>query len=109
VGWLRRCGRSSAWAAVGGLTLLAVLIALPAGPESHAAANGIKPFLGTSPDPFADPNPAYFNRADAIIKLAVAHGITVFLDRLKPAAGSVISTRPASRRLQVRRLARQAL
>jgi hypothetical protein len=42
--------------------------------------NGIKPFLGTSPDPFADPNPAYFNRADAIIRLAAAHGITVFLD-----------------------------
>jgi hypothetical protein len=39
-----------------------------------------QPFLGTSPYPFAEPNPAYFNRADAIIRLAAAHGATVFLD-----------------------------
>ncbi|MGO8958213.1 MAG: DUF4038 domain-containing protein [Streptosporangiaceae bacterium] len=42
--------------------------------------DGIKPFRGTSPDPFANPNPAYFRRAAAMIKLAAAHGITVFLD-----------------------------
>jgi hypothetical protein len=42
--------------------------------------DGIKPFNGTSSNPFANPNPAYFKRADDIIRLAAAHGITVFLD-----------------------------
>src|SRR5215470_17270324 len=42
--------------------------------------DGIKPFNGTSSDPFANPNPAYFNRAADMIKFAAARGITVFLD-----------------------------
>jgi hypothetical protein len=42
--------------------------------------DGIKPFNGTSSNPFANPNPAYFKWADAMIRLAAAHGITVFLD-----------------------------
>lgn len=42
--------------------------------------DGIKPFYSTSSNPFANPNPVYFNRADDMIKLAAAHGITVLLD-----------------------------
>jgi hypothetical protein len=42
--------------------------------------DGIKPFHGTASNPFANPNPAYFNRAAAMIRLARAHGITVILD-----------------------------
>ena len=42
--------------------------------------DGIKPFNGTGSNPFANPNPAYFKRADNMIRLAAAHGITVFLD-----------------------------
>ena len=42
--------------------------------------DGIAPFNGTGSNPFANPNPAYFNRAAAMIKLAADHGITVFLD-----------------------------
>jgi len=40
--------------------------------------DGIAPFL--TPGDFSTPNPAYFRRLDAMIKLAAAHGITVFLD-----------------------------
>lgn len=42
--------------------------------------DGIAPFSGTASNPFANPNPAYFNRAAAMIKRAEKHGITVFLD-----------------------------
>lgn len=42
--------------------------------------DGIAPFNGTSSDPFANPNPDYFQRADDMINLAAAHGLTVFLD-----------------------------
>ncbi len=50
------------------------------GGNDGSTYDGIEPFSGTSSNPFANPNPAYFNRAADMIKLAADHGITVFLD-----------------------------
>ena len=44
-------------------------------------SDGIKPF--TTPGDLATPNPAYFARADAIIRLAAKAGMTVFLDPIE--------------------------
>ena len=46
----------------------------------HGTYDGIEPFNGPNSNPFANPNPVYFQRANEIIKLAADHGITVFLD-----------------------------
>jgi hypothetical protein len=46
-----------------------------------ATFDGIKPF--TTPGDLSTPNPAYFARADAIIRLAARSGIVVFLDPIE--------------------------
>jgi hypothetical protein len=66
------CGVNSAW--------INLICTQYTGCGSNGTYDGIKPFNGTSSNPFANPNPAYFKRADDMIKLAAAHGITVFLD-----------------------------
>jgi hypothetical protein len=48
--------------------------------SSGTTYDGIAPFKGTSSNPFADPDPAFFKRVDDMINLAAVHGITVFLD-----------------------------
>jgi len=66
------CGINSAW--------INLLCTQYTGCGSNGTYDGIKPFNATNSNPFAHPNPAYFKRADDMIKLAAAHGITVFLD-----------------------------
>ena len=46
-----------------------------------ATYDGIKPFL--TPGDLSTPNPAYFKRADAMIRLAGRHHIVVFLDPIE--------------------------
>jgi hypothetical protein len=45
--------------------------------------DGIPPF--TTPGDISTPNPAYFERADDMLKIAAAHGITIMLDVLETA------------------------
>lgn len=66
------CGINSAW--------INLICTQYTGCGTNGTYDGIKPFNGTNSNPFANPNPAYFKRADDMIKLAAAHGITVFLD-----------------------------
>ena len=42
--------------------------------------DGIAPFI--TPDNFATPNPAYFQRVDDMVNLAKQYGITIFIDAL---------------------------
>ena len=49
--------------------------------QDGATYDGIKPFL--TPGDLATPNPAYFARADAMLRLAARHGIVVFLDPIE--------------------------
>ena len=49
--------------------------------DDGSTADGIKPF--TVPGDLSTPNPAYFSRADTIIRLAARAGIVVFLDPIE--------------------------
>ena len=49
--------------------------------DDGATFDGLKPF--TTPGDLSTPNPAYFARADAIIRLAAKAGIVVFLDPIE--------------------------
>src|SRR4029078_8082345 len=49
--------------------------------EDGTTFDGIKPF--TTPGDLSTPNPAYFERADAMIRLAARAGIVVFLNPIE--------------------------
>jgi hypothetical protein len=52
--------------------------------EDGTTFDGIKPF--TTPGDLSTPNPAYFARADAMIRLAAKAGMVVFLDPIETGA-----------------------
>ena len=56
--------------------------------DDGTTSDGIKPF--TTPGDLSTPNPAYFARADAIIRLAGKAGMVVFLDPIE--TGGWLST-----------------
>jgi len=49
--------------------------------DDGATIDGIRPF--TTPQDLSTPNPAYFARADAVIRLAAKAGMVVFLDPIE--------------------------
>jgi Protein of unknown function (DUF4038)/Putative collagen-binding domain of a collagenase len=60
--------------------------------DDGTTIDGIKPF--TTPGDLSTPNPAYFARADAIIRLAAKAGMVVFLDPIE--TGGWLSTLQAN-------------
>src|SRR5262245_19460169 len=49
--------------------------------DDGTTAHGIKPF--TTPGDLSTPNPAYFERVDALLRLAARAGMVVFLDPIE--------------------------